>query len=116
MSDVEKKVLQMYDRSKPVEEDLFETSNVNQVAWTLATLFIGLTFWLSIALVNAENQRYALITNKCPDPLFAGAIDKQCLVLVRSREHWWEHWWYAVTHVTPERPEPPPVRRVKPAA
>jgi hypothetical protein len=45
------------------------------------------------------------MTNKCPDPLFKGAIDQQCLVLVRSRDHWWEHLWYAVTHVKPASPE-----------
>lgn len=101
MSDVEREVLKMFDGSKPVEEDLFETSNVNQLAWTLVALFAGLVIWLSIALVNAENQRNALMTNKCPDPIFKGEIDKRCLALVRSREHWWEHWWYAATHVSP---------------
>jgi hypothetical protein len=112
MSDVEREVLKIYDGSRPNEEDLFETSNVNQLAWTLVVVFAGLILWLCIALVNAENQRYALMTNKCPDPLFKGAIDQQCLVLVRSRDHWWEHLWYAVTHVKPASPEgPPPVRR-----
>jgi hypothetical protein len=104
MSDVEREVLKIYDGSRPVEEDLFETSNVNQLAWTLAVLFAGIVIWLSIALVNAENQRYALMTNKCPDPLFKGSIDQQCLVMVHSRDHWWEHLWYAMTHVTPPKP------------
>ncbi len=104
MSDVEREVLKMFDGSKPADEDLFETSNVNQLAWTLAVLFGGLAIWLSIALVNVENQRYALMTNKCPDPVFKGEIDKRCLVHVHSREHWWEHWWYAFTHVTPPDP------------
>jgi hypothetical protein len=106
MSDVEREVLKMYDRSKPVDEDLFETSNVNQLAWTLAVLFAGVIVWLSIALVNAENQRYALMTNKCADPLFKGEIDKHCLVMVHSRDHWWEHWWYAASHVVPSGPTP----------
>jgi hypothetical protein len=101
MSDVEREVLKMYDRSKPVEEDLFETSNVNQVAWTLAVIFGGLVIWLCIALANAENQRFALASGKCQDPLFKGEIDQKCLVLVRSRDHWWEHAWYAMTHVRP---------------
>ena len=104
MSDVEREVLKMFDGSKPVEEDLFETSNVNQLAWTLVVLFAGIIVWLSIALVNAENQRNALMSNKCPDPVFKGEIDKRCLVLVRSRDHWWEHWWYAVSHMTPPSP------------
>jgi hypothetical protein len=104
MSDVERKVLQMFDRSQPVEDDLFETSNVNHLAWTLVTVLAGLLIWFAIALVNAENQRYALITKKCADPIFKGEIDKQCLVMVHARDHWWENLWYGVTHVTPEKP------------
>jgi hypothetical protein len=102
-NDVEREgeVLKIYDRSKPVEEDLFETSNVNQLAWTLATVFGGLVIWLSIALVNAENQRYALETKKCADPIFKGELDQKCLVMVRSRDHWWQHLTYAMTHVSP---------------
>jgi len=99
MSEKENKLLKIYDGSAPVEEDLFERSYVNQLAWTLAVLFGGLVIWLCIALVNAENQRYALATGKCADPLFKGEIDKKCLVMVRSRDHWWEHLWYGVTHV-----------------
>ncbi len=103
-NDVEREVLKMYDGSRPNEDDLFETSNVNHFAWGLAIFFAGLAIWLGIALVNAENQRYALMTNKCPDPLFKGGIDKACLVTVRSRDHWWEHLWYGFTHVQ-ARPE-----------
>jgi hypothetical protein len=99
MNEVEGKVLNMYDKSRPVEEDLFETTHVNQVAWTLVVLFGALVIWLVIALVNAENQRNALMTNKCADPLFKGEVDKQCLVMVRSRDHWWEHLGYAMMHV-----------------
>ena len=102
--DVEREVLKMYDGSRPNEDDLFETSHVNHVAWSLAVFFAGVAVWLAIALVNAENQRYALMTNKCPDPLFKGGIDKACLVTVRSRDHWWEHLWHAVTNVH-ARPE-----------
>lgn len=98
-NDVEREVLKMYDGSRPNEDDLFETTHVNHIAWSLAVLFAGIAIWLAIALVNAENQRHALMTNKCPDPLFKGGIDKACLVTVRSRDHWWEHLWYAVTHV-----------------
>ena len=102
-NDVEREVLKMYDGSRPNEDDLFETSHVNHVAWSLAVFFAGVAVWLAIALVNAENQRYALMTNQCPDPLFKGGIDKACLVTVHSREHWWEHLWYGVTHVRAER-------------
>lgn len=101
MSDVEGKVLKIYDKSRPVEEDLFETTRVNQVAWTLAALFGGLVIWLMIALVNAENQRFAFESKKCADPLFKGEFDQKCLVMVHSRDHWWEHLAYAMTHVRP---------------
>jgi hypothetical protein len=103
----EKEVLKIYDGSRPRDEDLFETSNVNHVAWSLAVLFAGIAIWLSIALVNAENQRYALVTNKCPDPVFKTGIDQRCMLTVRSRDHWWEHWWYAATHLVPSAPKSP---------
>ena len=99
MNDKEGKLLKIYDGSMPVAEDLFEHSYVNQVAWTLAVLFGGLAIWLAIALVNAENQRNALATGQCFDPLFKTELDKKCLVMVRSRDHWWEHLWYGMTHV-----------------
>jgi hypothetical protein len=100
--EAEKKILKIYDGSRPVDEDLFETSHVNQVAWTLAVLAMGLVVWLSIALINAENQRYALITNQCADPVFKGEVDMACLRVVDSRPHWWEHLWYGMTHTKPE--------------
>jgi hypothetical protein len=101
----EKEVLKIYDRSRPLDEDLYDSSTVNHVALTLAVLFGLIAIWLSIALINAENQRYALMTNKCVDPVFKAGVDKQCLITVRSRDHWWEHWWYATTHVMPEKPK-----------
>jgi hypothetical protein len=103
MSDAEREILKIYEGSRPTEEDLFETSNVNQLAWTLVVVFAFATVWLCIALINAENQRYALMTNKCPDPIFKGEINKQCLMTVESRDHWWEHLWYGVTHVRPSK-------------
>ena len=114
MSDTEGKILRIYDKSKPRDEDLYESSNVNHVAWSLVVLFGGLVIWLAIALVNAENQRYALITNKCQDPLFKGEVDKACLVTVHSREHWWQHLWYGFTHVNPDEPERPSRRARRP--
>lgn len=104
-NDVEREILKMYDKSRPNEEDLFDISHVNHLAWSLVVLFAFLVVWLCIALVNAENQRYALMTNKCPDPVFKGEIDRKCLVLVRSRDHWWQHLWYGVTHVSPPDPK-----------
>jgi hypothetical protein len=47
------------------------------------------------------------MSNKCPDPVFKGAIDQQCLARVHSREHWWQHLGYAMTHVMPSAPESP---------
>jgi len=101
MSDAEKKILKIYDGSRARDEDLFETSRVNQLAWTLVVVAFGIIVWLCIALVNAENQRYALMTNQCADPVFKGAVDKRCLAVVSSRDHWWEHLWYGVTHLRP---------------
>jgi hypothetical protein len=105
MSEKEGKVLKIYDGSRPRDEDLYDLTWVNQVAWTLAVVFAGIAIWLGIALVNAENQRNALITGQCADPVFKGAFDHKCLALVRSRAHWWEHLGYAVMHVSPEAPK-----------
>ena len=105
MSDVEKKVLQIYDGSLPVEEDLFETSRVNHIAWTLAVLMTGVALWLAVALINAENQRNALITKQCADPVFKGEVDQRCLRVVKSRENWWQHLWYGMTHLRAEPPK-----------
>lgn len=106
MSDVEGKILKMYDKSMPDEEHLFDSSNWNHLAWILVVVLAGLAFWLAIALVTAENQRNALATNQCQDPVFKGEIDRQCLLTVRSREHWWQHLWYGMSHLKPERPAP----------
>lgn len=97
--DVERELLKMYDRSRPDEDKLYDTSNFNHLAWSLVALFAFIAVWLAIALVNAENQRHALARNMCPDPVFKAGIDKKCLVTVRSRDHWWEHLWYAARNV-----------------
>lgn len=107
MSDIEGKILKIYDKSKPEDEDLYDTSNVNHLAWSLVVVLAFLSLWMGLALVNAENQRYALMTKQCQDPLFKAEIDRQCLVTVRSRDHWWEHLWYGITHVNPDVPEKP---------
>jgi len=107
MNDAEGKILKIYDKSKPDVETLFDSSNWNHLAWCLAVALFGIVVWLCIALVNAENQRNALMTNKCDDHVFKGTIDRQCLLTVRSRDHWWEHLWYGVTHISPERPAKP---------
>ncbi len=101
MNEREKAVIAMYDKAIPSTDDLFETSNVNQLAWTLLVLAVGLAIWLAIALVNAENQRYAMASRLCPDALFKGEVDAKCMKSVHSREYWWEHIGYALTHLRP---------------
>lgn len=105
MSEKEGKILKIYDGSRAREEDLYDLTWVNQLAFTLAVVFAGVAIWLGIALVNAENQRNALITGQCADPVFKGAYDYKCLSVVHSREHWWQHLGYAVMHVSPELPK-----------
>lgn len=101
----ETKILKIYDGSRPVVEDLFETNMINQVAWSLVVLLAGIVLWFAIAIVNAENQRYALMTKQCADPVFPGEIDVACLQVVNSRPHWWEHLWHGVTHLQPPKPD-----------
>ena len=102
MNEAEKKLLEMYDGSRPVEEDLYDSSTVSYVALTLVVILTGMLIWVSIALVNAENQRNALMTKQCADPVFKGEVDRACLQMVSSRAHWWENLWYGVTHLRPE--------------
>lgn len=101
-NEVEKGVMKMYSESEPNVDDLYERSYVNHIAWSILVLAIGMIIWLLIALSNAENQRYALMNKKCADPVFKGELDYKCLKTVHSREHWWQHVGYALTHVRPE--------------
>jgi hypothetical protein len=96
MSEKEGKILAMYDKSAPDVNDLFEVSTINHWAWSGLVLTLGLAIWLAIALINAENQRYAMEIGKCQDPVFKGSIDKRCLETVQSREHWWDHLYFAL--------------------
>jgi hypothetical protein len=97
--DKEQRILSMFDKSSPKEEDLFETSYVNHIAWSIAVVALGLVVWLAIALVRAENHRFALESGMCQDPLFKGKVDEVCMKTVRSRDHWWEHLWFGIRHV-----------------
>ncbi|MGV7210564.1 hypothetical protein ACLB1G_22240 [Oxalobacteraceae bacterium A2-2] len=101
--DVESGVMKMYRESSPDEKRLFDVSNVNHLAWSLVLILLAVVFWLVLALQNAENQRYALLTKQCADPMFKGEIDQACLLKVEAREHWWDNVWYAITHIKPER-------------
>jgi hypothetical protein len=99
--EAEGKILKIYDGSRPLDEDLYEMTRINQLAWTLVVLVAGLAVWLAIALVNAENQRYALLDKRCQDPVFKGETDLACLQVVSSRPHWWQHLWYGMSHLKP---------------
>jgi hypothetical protein len=33
--------------------------------------------------------------------MFKGEVVTQCLKSVRTREHWWQHVYYALTHTSP---------------
>lgn len=72
-----------------------------QLPWTLLALAVALALWLALVLVHVENQRYALYTKACADPVFKGEIDKKCLASVDSREHWWQHLGYALRQIKP---------------
>ena len=74
---------------------------MKQLPWTLLVLAIGLIIWLSLALVNAENQRNALMNKVCADRVFKGEVDSKCLASVKSRDSAWQHLSYALTHVRP---------------
>ena len=100
---VEAEVMKIYKESSPMMENLFEWAYINHVAWSLVVVFLGLILWLSVALINAENQRNALITKQCADPIFKGELDKKCLRNVQSREHWWQHLTYALNHTSPDK-------------
>lgn len=97
--DKEEKILEMFDKSAAREEDLFETTYVNHIAWSIAVVALGIVVWLSIALVRAENHRYAMERGLCQDPVFKGVVDQACMKTVRSRDHWWEHLWFGLRHV-----------------
>ncbi len=96
-------VMKIYKESEPDIETLYERSYVNHIAWSLVVLCLGFIFWLVVALANAENQREALATKKCADPVFKGEIDFKCLRTVQAREHWWQNVSYALAHTSPEK-------------
>jgi len=99
----EGQVMKIYKESSPAIENLFEWAYINHLAWSIAVVALGMLVWLTLALSNAENQRYALLTKQCADPVFKGELDKKCLRSVQSREHWWQHVGYALTHLSPEK-------------
>jgi len=100
MNEKEKDVMAIYDQTLPTEY-AGTKSTVNHLPWSLLVIALGLIFWLTIALINAENQRNALATKICQDHVFPAEIDTRCLAGVQSREHWWQHVLYALGHVHP---------------
>ncbi len=102
-AEAEGTVMKIYKESEPDLETLYERTWVNHLAWSLLVLCLGFIVWLVIALANAENQREALASKKCMDPVFKGEIDTKCLRTVQSREHWWDNVGYALTHIRPEK-------------
>ncbi|WP_227470709.1 hypothetical protein [Massilia sp. YMA4] len=103
MSDREEVIMKAYDALEPDEKRLFSVSNVNHLAWSLVVVLTLVLGWFAAALVNAENQRHALLTRQCQDRVFKEEVDKTCLLNVRSREHWWQHLSYALGHLSPEK-------------
>lgn len=100
MKEKEKSVMAMYREARS-GEFVGEASHFNHLAWSLLAIAVGLILWLLIALVNAENQRNALSTRVCQDRVFPTELDMQCLSMVQTRGHWWQHAYYALTHLRP---------------
>jgi hypothetical protein len=71
------------------------------VSWALLAAALALAGWLALALVNAENQRNALMTKACAIPVSKGDTDRKCLATVQTRASWWQHFSYAMTHLRP---------------
>ncbi|MDC8757567.1 hypothetical protein [Janthinobacterium fluminis] len=100
MNEKEEGVMAMYRESRP-QDYVGEADTTNYLPWSLLTIVLGLIAWLIISLSNAENQRNALMTKACQDIVFPAELDKHCLSLVRTRDHWWEHVYYGLTHLRP---------------
>jgi len=69
---------------------------MKQLPWILCALVLALAAWLALAVVATENQRNALLGKAC-----TSQSDARCLQSVQSREHWWQHLGYAMTHLRP---------------
>ena len=100
MKDKEEGIMAMYRESRP-QEYVDEEDTTNYFVWTLLSLALGLLVWLLIALSNAENQRNALATKVCQDQVFPAEIDRKCLSMVRTREHWWQHVYASLMNLKP---------------
>lgn len=103
MTDREEGAMKLYDTLEPDENRLFSVSNVNHLAWSLVVALLLLSGWLAASLINAENQRNALMTKQCQDRVFKEEVDRTCLLTVRSRDHWWQHLAYGMGHFSPDK-------------
>ena len=74
------------------------TTTTPHPAYKLALVaLLVLVAWLAAALVQAENQRYALSVGMCVDKTLLMA-DPACLAKVESRTGWYWHIYYGLTN------------------
>jgi len=71
---------------------------MNQWKSVILVFALGAIVWLSIALVQTENQRNAAMSGVCIDPNFKNQ-DEKCLKYIETRKHWWQHLQYALTNI-----------------
>jgi hypothetical protein len=72
---------------------------MKSLPWILLALALGLMLLLALALAGTENARHAMMSQACP--VIHGEVDRVCMDSVSSREHWWQHLAYAMTHLRP---------------
>lgn len=99
--DKQQGVIAMIDKGMPSDLPAEQPDTVNHLAWSLLAVAVLVIAWLTIALINAENQRNAYASGLCKDPLFKNEVEALCLKSVDTREHWWQHIGYAMTHLNP---------------
>ena len=99
MNEKEQKVMAIYRETRPPSVFVGVPSTTNHLAWSLLAISVGLILWLTIAVVNAENLRQALATKACRDRVFHAELDQRCLAFVQTRDHWWQHVQFALTHL-----------------
>lgn len=99
MNDKTKSVMSLYDATRPGEY-VGEASTTRHLPWSLLVIVVGLIFWLVVALINAENQRNAMMSKACRDRVFPAELDHGCLASIHTRAHWWQHVAYALAHPT----------------
>ncbi|MFT5643489.1 MAG: hypothetical protein ACI83P_001036 [Janthinobacterium sp.] len=99
MNENEKKVMAIYRETRLPSVFIGVPSTTNHLAWSLLAIVVGLILWLTIAVTHAENQRNALMTRVCQDRVFDVELDRHCLAFVQTRDHWWQHVYYALSHV-----------------